>query len=434
MSSPPAQSLFSDVVQSLLEDVSGLTLTQELENLLDVGTTTSTSSGSSGAIIPPSPKRRKLCLCINLETGEEGLVYETRVADTLLDESLVADTLPDETHAAASDSPSPVETVPDDSSWATTVLDTQSPVEAVRDDSSMATTVSDSQSPVEAAPDDSSRANSVLDSQSPVDADTVPDESIHVNADCTSPAKLAASVVLLHQPSTMEVLERVAPLCASLTGIWDAEAVGPTSDAQVFKHLKRTLPRPTNNQPSPVDQETSEIRSDWRTKEAKFRDDVAEFLRVLSIENRFSWNLDDDWLDTHYLRNAPTNFEPALRSAVGFIEEARSVCNSFTIGITEHPVRRYASKKNNGYKWLAKESGMMCTMHLLYAAPTSEWRVTEWDSDELKHEKETSTGAMERALLAVFRFTPKCTNKGPGGEGNSKGTPHFTYFVEMSNR
>lgn len=142
---------------------------------------------------------------------------------------------------------------------------------------------------------------------------------------------------------------------------------------------------------------------------------------VLSTSHKWPW--------LRHVLFRDQNFLPDYQMSIDFAAEFIRVhvvgdCCHFKIGITEHPWQRW-HREDCGYAM----SGWRC-MDLLYVAPISKWRINEkWDSAKVKSLKATSTGSMERKLIAMFRDHPGCINTQPGGESASNGSPHFVYVV-----
>lgn len=78
--------------------------------------------------------------------------------------------------------------------------------------------------------------------------------------------------------------------------------------------------------------------------------------------------------------------------------------NSFYIGITENPSRRWDEHVQDG--------GLWDRMELLVRACSS-----------------AVTAPIERELVAAFQYAPLCHNSGKGGERASAGMPHFVYIL-----
>ena len=78
--------------------------------------------------------------------------------------------------------------------------------------------------------------------------------------------------------------------------------------------------------------------------------------------------------------------------------------NSFYIGITENPSRRWDEHVQGG--------GLWDRMEVLVRACSS-----------------AITAPIERELVAAFNYAPLCHNSGQGGERASAGMPHFVYML-----
>jgi hypothetical protein len=132
------------------------------------------------------------------------------------------------------------------------------------------------------------------------------------------------------------------------------------------------------------------------------------------------------WFSNEFFYDAPVLFEQNKAASANFIRKLLSEgeVTKFKIGITENPWQRWQLYcRDCKYQRFR-------VMYILYAAPTSKWKATPYDSERRKELKRTSTGAMEIALIEEFEDYPECVNrKGAGGECASDGSPHFVYVV-----
>ena len=97
-----------------------------------------------------------------------------------------------------------------------------------------------------------------------------------------------------------------------------------------------------------------------------------------------------------------------VASAIGYIVSTK---NEFKIGITCDPQHRFWECDGGEY------SKRYRIMTIVYIAPFS-------DPCKLH-----STGMMEREQITKFKHYGGCLNKARGGEGASRGSPHFLYVV-----
>ena len=114
------------------------------------------------------------------------------------------------------------------------------------------------------------------------------------------------------------------------------------------------------------------------------------------------------------------------RIVVYILQNICPACDQFKIGITENAYVRY------NLTYLGNEWG---EMHVVYCAPTSNWKIHKYMSSERKMLMSTSTGTLERALIKQFRGKsaaerhPQLYNREAGGECPSNGSPHFLYVI-----
>ncbi len=103
--------------------------------------------------------------------------------------------------------------------------------------------------------------------------------------------------------------------------------------------------------------------------------------------------------------------------------ELKPRCNQFKIGITENLKRRWDQME-------ADPRGGWLEMHLLYAAPTAQWKPSPLDDDRIRQLMAFSTGVVETHLINHWADSPECVNRpNSGGLGASQGTPHYVYCV-----
>ena len=171
-----------------------------------------------------------------------------------------------------------------------------------------------------------------------------------------------------------------------------------------------------NVEPNCVQSPPDSNAKQW-TEDPKFWERVEDVLAVC---------LPYDWFSNDFFWDAPPLFAANKMASANFIRELLSggQVRKFKIGITEHPWQRWKLYKAE------RKFERFRTMHILYAAKTSKWKITPYDSDRRKELKSTSTGAMEINLVAEFEGYPECVNRpGSGGECASDGSPHFVYVV-----
>lgn len=126
------------------------------------------------------------------------------------------------------------------------------------------------------------------------------------------------------------------------------------------------------------------------------------------------------------------SFDVCFECIMTFIgEDIGPEIQRFKIGITEDPVKRW-----NMYQEPRKNKVDWDTMYICYVAPTSKWKWKATDSAGQDKLKKTSTGAMERKLIAGCRCqnNPKLYNTEDGGECPSDGSPHYLYIMTQKLR
>ena len=140
------------------------------------------------------------------------------------------------------------------------------------------------------------------------------------------------------------------------------------------------------------------------TRDNTFWDSAWEFIKEYT-----------EWFETsaclhNIMRNGP-QWEQNCDVVTGAIEYIVSTKNEFKIGITCDPQHRFWECDGGEY------SKRYRIMTIVYIAPFS-------DPCKLH-----STGMMEREQITKFKHYGGCLNKARGGEGASRGSPHFLYVV-----
>ena len=146
----------------------------------------------------------------------------------------------------------------------------------------------------------------------------------------------------------------------------------------------------------------------------------------LGVEDVLAVCLPHKWFSNDFFYQAPIVFAQNLAASANFIRKLLSEgsVTKFKIGITENPWQRWELYKAD------RRFELYRTMYILYAATTSKWKITRYDSDRRKDLKRTSTGAMEIALVEGFEGCLQCVNRArSGGDVTSGGSPHFVYVV-----
>jgi hypothetical protein len=142
---------------------------------------------------------------------------------------------------------------------------------------------------------------------------------------------------------------------------------------------------------------------DHFTRNSSFYDDIHDAVKTY---------IDQGWFCIHDCINhlCPV-WEGNCDVVTNAIRSIASTCTEFKIGITLDPRWRFFECAGGEYVKRFRK------MTIVYVSTCSnKFRLH-------------STGMMERHQIAIFKEQTGCLNAAPGGEGASKGSPHFMYVV-----
>lgn len=233
-------------------------------------------------------------------------------------------------------------------------------------------------------------AATVLDSDSEQAEDTVIEDTLESPIADPSAHAPSAPPEIRFQPSLCGLWEH-----SQISDIWPSSLVSAPSedDSQLTAY----------DNPFFIKKTVVPLKQHY-TQDPLFYDSVWKQIELYVNANH--------WFDLHDSVDRLTpSWEDNVEMVTNVVRSIVSSSTEFKIGITLDPRWRFFQCANGDYEKKFRR------MTIVYVAPVSNpYRLH-------------STGMMEKALIAVFKGTRGCLNIADGGEGASKGSPHFLYIV-----